>query len=231
MARPQITTSQRFSRAARAERDRLYKQRAQLAKRREGLQGRIDALDEELEAVDKQLLVLEDLTETSRSSVEIREVNRDAGDGPELLSGARIRAVAVPLLIEKHGFGPIHYKDWYSLLGREGYAAAGKRPDAVFLNQVSRSPLVRSTTKSGLYVLDPTAVDQLREQLRAQQSELGALLRNVPDDTASLEAHRKRSRELSSEIGRTERDLREAVLALEAAKDQAASEPPRIRAA
>ncbi|MGN6276654.1 MAG: hypothetical protein ACTHNP_12110 [Solirubrobacterales bacterium] len=221
MAQPQIKTSQRFSRAARAERDRLQRQHAQLDKKRRGWLAKASAIEIEMAAIDKQLEVLEELADSTPAPIEIRPVEaRDPG-APEELSGAGIRAVAVPLLIRKHGQSPIHYRDWYALLQQEGYAAAGKRPDAVFLNQVSRSPLIRSTTKSGYYLLDLEAVEQLRERLRQQQAEMGQLLNSVPDNGPSLEAHRQRQQKLTAEIGRTERELREAVLAIEAAEEQA----------
>jgi predicted nuclease with TOPRIM domain len=224
MSKAAIQTSQRFSRAARAERDRLDRKRSQLYKRRETLQAKVDALDEELEAVDQQLQVLEDFAGGNGGAIEIREVNRSDEDAPELLSGSFIRILAVPLLIREHGLSPIHYRDWYVLLNKAGYAAAGKRPDAVFLNQIARSPLVRATTKSGYYVLDLTVVEQLRAQLGKQQAELAELMQNVPDDSVSLEAHRHRQRELSTAVNRTERDLREAVSAIEVAENAATSE-------
>lgn len=231
MAKPKVKTSQRFSRAARAERDRLDRKRSQLYQRREAMQAKVDALDEELEAVDDQLQMLEEFAGSGRSTIAIHETERTSEGDPELLSGSSIRALAVPILIRKHGLSPIHYKDWYALMIQEGYAAAGKRPDAVFLNQVNRSPLVRASTKSGYYVLDLDVVDQLRDQLRQQQSELGELLTNVPTDSESLAKHRQRQSELNTAISRTERDLREAVLAVEAAEKEAAEgvEPPSIR--
>jgi hypothetical protein len=136
----------------------------------------------------------------------------------------------VPLFIRKHGASPIHYRDWYALLQQEGYEAAGKRPDAVFLNQVSRSPLIRTTTKSGYYILDLEAAEHLRERLRQQQTELTALLNSVPEDGPSLEAHRQHQQELNTEINRIERELREAVAAIEAA-EEADAEPLQAKAA
>lgn len=231
MAQSQIKTSQRFSRAARAERDRLRRQRSQLARKREQWRAKARAIDVEVEAIDRQLQVLDELANSTPTPAEIRPVEARDPNSPELLSGAEIRAVAVPLLIRMHGSSPIHYRDWYALLQQEGYAAAGKRPDAVFLNQVSRSPLIHSTTKSGYYILDLEAVEQLRELLRQQQAELGGLLNNIPTDGSSLEAHRKRQQELNTEIGRTERELREAVLAIETAEEQATAKPLQARAA
>jgi septal ring factor EnvC (AmiA/AmiB activator) len=231
MAQPQIKTSQRFSRAARAERDRLQRQRAQLDKKRQQWLAKVSTVEAEVEAIDKQLQVLEELADPSAAPIEIHSVERRDPDAPEQLSGAGIRAVAVPLLIRKHGPSPIHYRDWYALLQREGYEAAGKRPDAVFLNQVSRSPLIRTTTKAGYYILDLEALEQLRERLRQQQAELGQLLKNVPEDGPSLEAHRQRQQELNTEINRTERELGEAVAAVDAADAQAEPAPLQAKAA
>jgi chromosome segregation ATPase len=231
MAQSQIKTSQRFSRAARAERDRLQRQHAQLDKKRQGWLAKASAIEAEMVAIDKQLQVLEELADSTPATIEIRPVETHDPSAPEQLSGAGIRAVAVPLLIRRHGPSPIHYRDWYALLQQEGYAAAGKRPDAVFLNQVSRSPLIRTTTRSGYYLLDLGAVEQLRERLRQQQAEMGQLLNDVPDDGPSLEAHRQRQQELTTEISRTERELREAVLAIEAAEEQVDAAPLQAKAA
>lgn len=230
MAQPQIKTSQRFSRAARAERDRLQRQRAQLDKKRQQWLAKVSTVEAEVEAIDKQLQVLEELADPSAAPIEIRSVEARDPNEPEQLSGAGIRSVAVPLLIRKHGASPIHYRDWYALLQQEGYAAAGKRPDAVFLNQVSRSPLIRTTTKSGYYILDLKATEQLRERLRQQQVELTALLNSVPEDGPSLEAHRQQQQELTTEINRTERELREAVAAVDSA-EEADVEPLQVKAA
>ena len=230
VAQSQIQTSQRFSRAARAERDRLQRQRVQLDKKRQDWLAKANEIEAEVEAIDKQLQVLEELADARAAPIEIRPVESRDPAAPEQLSGAGIRTVAVPLLIRRHGASPIHYRDWYALLRQEGYEAAGKRPDAVFLNQVSRSPLIRTTTKSGYYILDLEAVERLRELLRQKQTELTALLNALPEGGPSLEAHRQHQQELNREINRTERKLREAVAAIEAA-EEADAEPLQARAA
>jgi chromosome segregation ATPase len=225
MAEPTVKTSQRFSRAARAERDRLARRRDQISKKRESLQATIDQLDGELEAVDEQILVLENLADPIQTSSKIWEVEPFAEeDGPKLLSGATIRKVAVPLLMREKGTSPIHYRDWFELIVEKGYAVSGKRPDAVFLNQVSRSPVVRATTKSGYYVLDPGVVDQLRAQLRQQQVELAERARHLPGESSQFQVHREGNRELKTAIARTERELDEAMTALDAAEPFQASE-------
>lgn len=228
MTEPQIKRSQRFQKAARAERNRLERKRSQIYERRVGLQARVDQLDQELEAVDQEITRLEDFAGSS-PVIEIRETKMMGGAA--VLTGAAIREIAVPLLIQKHPEGPIHYRDWYALLTGEGYAVAGKRPDAVFLNQVSRSPLVRATTKSGYYALHLEASDDLRDKLGVQQAELASVLQHVPMDSSSLEAHRESQRELSIEISRTERELDEAVKAIEMAERLAAEQAAGAEAA
>gem|GEM_PF-7078870 len=89
--------------------------------------------------------------------------------------------------------------------------------------------MVRPTTRSGYYMLDLEVVDQLREQLRKQQTALAELLTNVPAASESLETHRQQLRELHTAISRTERDLSEAVNAMEAAGEGA--EVPMAEAA
>ena len=43
-----------------------------------------------------------------------------------------------------------------------GHEIAGKDPLAVFLTQLSRSPVIRKGTRAGVYELDPTAPQRLR---------------------------------------------------------------------
>jgi len=232
MAEPVIQRSQRFTKAARAERDRLVRRRGRIAKKRQELQVRIDLLDEELEAVDQEIGALETLALPREGGKAIALVEPAREDGPTLLKGGVIRNLAVPLLLRAQGTAPIHYRDWLELLTREGYAVAGKRPDAVFLNQVVRSPLVRATTKAGYYAVDLGAVDRLREQLRRRQSELAELMRQAPTEVGeAFERHREHQRELSTAIARTERELDEAVEAIKAWEGDDAAETSQARAA
>jgi hypothetical protein len=96
-----------------------------------------------------------------------------SAEGPKdrKLRGRAIRDVAIPLLARDHGAAPIHYRDWLALLEAQGHEVAGKRPDAVFLNQVTRHPAVRATTSSGLYCLDPAALPQILDTAPTQPEE------------------------------------------------------------
>lgn len=220
MPNPVVQRSQRFANAARAERERLARRRSQISRKREDLQSRIDLLDEELEAVDREINALEPLASPADGAKEIVLVEPEKEEDSTVLRGGAIRTLAVPLLLRAQGTSPIHYRDWLELLIREGYEVAGKRPDAVFLNQVVRSPLVRATTRAGYYEIDLDAVDRLREQLGRQQWEMAELMRGAPSEAgAAFDRHRARQRELSTAIGRTERELDEATTAIKSAKD------------
>lgn len=232
MADSVIKRSQRFTRAARAERDRLARRRATISKKREELQSRIDLLDGELEAVDQEISALETLAMRAGEGPEIRLVEAPETDGPDLLKGAPIRVLAVPLLLKEQGTAPIHYRDWLALLSREGYSVAGKRPEAVFLNQVVRSPLVTATTKSGFYRVDLDLLEQLRERLRREQAELAELMREAPGEIGEqFERFRERQRELNIAVARSERELAEALAAIEAWKGDAEDVAPAADAA
>jgi hypothetical protein len=221
MPKSVIPRSRRFEKAALAERDRLARRRSQIFKKRQDLQGKVDQLDEELEAVDQEINRLDELAGDGGSVVAIREAdNGQAG----VLSGAAIRTLAVPLLLREQGTAPIHYRAWLELLTREGYAVAGKRPEAVFLNQVVRSPLVRGTTKAGYYEIDLNVIDLLREKLRMQKFDLSESMREAPTEIGeAFDQHREHQRELNTAITRTERELDEAVSEAEAGQAPEAS--------
>lgn len=214
MADSVIKKSQRFTRAAQAERNRLARRRSRILEKRAALQAKVDLLDQELEAVEEEIRALESLALPARGGIAL--VEPAEGDST-LLKGAVIRTLAVPLLLRAQGTAPIHYRDWLELLTREGYAVAGKRPDAVFLNQVVRSPLVKATTKAGYYAIDLEVVDRLRQKLRQQQSELAELMRGAPTEVGEpFQQHRERQRELNTAIARTERELDESAAAIQA---------------
>lgn len=221
--------SQRFTQAATSERNRLVRKRAQLSQKREDLQKRLDALDKELEAVDQEIVVLEGFALGDTDIPEPGAALPTSGSHDSTtISGAAIRTLAVPLLLRERGPGPIHYVEWAALLRAEGYEVAGKRPDAVFLNQVNRSPLVRATTKAGYYELDLDAPRHLEDRLRQQKTKLATLMIENPKDADEFERYRQAQRELQTAIARTERELAEARAALDSSEG---SQSSQIRAA
>ena len=218
MPNPPVPRSERFTKAARAERKRLERRRERLAAKRESQQRKVDELDQELEAVGEEIRRLDELTGPLSFPIHIHKSSDAENREQNLLKGAKIRTLAVPLLLRQCSTGAIHYRDWLVLLNQEGYDVAGQRPDAVFLNQVVRSPLVRATTKAGYYEIDLEAADRLRTKLQEQQTELAEFMRQTPTEGGEAFAkHREQEREMNTAIARTERELKEAERAIEIA--------------
>lgn len=218
-------TSVRFSRAASAESRRLERRVARLLEKRADLEDAIDELDREVKGLEDRRRLLRELALERDKPAVVGELS--LANGKRVLRGAAIREVAVPLLIQEAGESPVHYKHWYELLERAGFAVVGQRPDAVFLNQVMRSPLVKASTQPGIYSIDFDAPQRLRAALEAQEDRLQA------EGSASLapeevEASAKRQRELVASITKLRKQLQEVEHALNAARDQ---DPGLIEAA
>ena len=137
---------------------------------------------------------------------------RDAPLGRRgVLRGTAIREEAARILARRpDAVEGLHYLDWLELLHEAGWAVAGKDPRAVFLTQVSRSPLVRRTTRAGVYALDTEAGARLQRELRERQDELAA----VAAARGEGPVLRRRREELTVSIGRVERALEEVVRVL-----------------
>lgn len=216
MVPPTPTPSARLVRAAAAE-------RAYLARHRERLLAARDRLRAELEGIEASLRELDD-----RDALLHRIAGPAPGAGPASattapragatpLRGPAIRRAAVEVLRARPDRPQaLHYRDWFDALGVAGYAVAGKDPLAVFLTQLSRSPVVRRGTQSGVYELDPTAPRRLRERLEGLHAELRGLTA-APRATADLTAIRARRAALTAEITRVEKALEEAEAVLGAA--------------
>jgi hypothetical protein len=208
MVPPTPTPSARLVRAAAAE-------RADLARHREGLLAARDRLRAELEAVEASLRELDDrdaLLDRIAGPAPLA-VSAGSADPPSAatpLRGPAIRRVAVEVLRARPDRPQaLHYRDWFDALRAAGYAVAGKDPLAVFLTQLSRSPVVRRGTQSGVYELDPGAPRRLRERLDGLHAELRGLTA-APSPTADLTAIRARRAALTADITRAEKALEEA---------------------
>jgi hypothetical protein len=95
---------------------------------------------------------------------------------------------------------------------------SGKDPLAVFLTQVSRSPVVTRGTQTGVYTIDLAAPKRLRMRLADLHAELRSLARGA-DVTADLAGIRQRRRAITAETGRAERALEEAEALLTRLRD------------
>jgi hypothetical protein len=139
------------------------------------------------------------------------------------LRGPAIRETAVSLLLARGGVEAIHYREWFGLLAADGYEVAGKDPLAVFLTQISRSPVVTKATQSGVYALDREAPTRLRLHLARLHTQMREVTAGGTATTDLAEV-RARREDLMSAVSQTERALEEAERVLRADAD-----PPRAR--
>lgn len=207
---PSRSSSSRLARAAGAERMALLRERDKLARRRAAAAEALAAIEEQLGEVEERLELIDRLVPEAANVHPLPARGGSAGDG---LKGAAIRRAAIDVLLARPGGAaePIHYKEWFRALEASGRPVAGKDPLAVFLTQISRSPVVRRTTHSGVYELDLDAPARLRSRL----DRLHARLAEQSTDRAERER-------IVAEIGVAERALDEAERSLpRAARDEA----------
>lgn len=227
------TPSARLLRAAAAERAELARHRTRLLAARASLREELERIEASLGEVDDRDALLARLTPAAggvpaaagvpaAGGVLAADARGDAGaeDGGHggataaatILRGPAIRRAAVRVLLEApERPEALHYRRWYALLGEAGYAVAGKDPLAVFLTQLSRSPVVTRGTQHGVYAIDRDAP----RRLRARLAELHAGLRTLasaPGTAAAsdLAAIRERRSQITAETARVERALEEA---------------------
>jgi hypothetical protein len=192
--------SARLVRAVTAERADLARQRAHLTREAADLRAALARIEEGLAAIDAQCGLLD------------RLIARNGGAPPHApdepntaLKGPAIREVAVRLLIAA-GHEGLHYREWFELLKTHGHEVAGKDPLAVFLTQLTRSPVVRKSAIPGHYELDRQAPERLRRRLDRLHREY-------------LTATRPQRTQIAADIARTEKQLDEATRALPQPRD------------
>jgi hypothetical protein len=214
--------------AARRRVDELASQRHELAARLQTLSAAEDAARLSLAALiavagDAGQLVPDLVDETVPS------------DNLRRLSGVELREMIARVALQRQAVGrPVHWSEWHTWLREAGFEAAGKKPEATFLTQLARSPVIRRTAQDGVYVLDLGQFAHQREQLNLLHHRLSDL--PPPDQLALLGDARTQRRELQNEIARTERAIEEMwrVLANErppAWPDNADLVPERVVAA
>ncbi len=228
MKRRSPAPSARLLRAVAAEREDLRRRRTELLERRRQLQAELGELDAAVTDVDERLLHIDRLAADQPSGPSTNELPASAHPAPpsaearEELRGPAIRATAVKVLLA-HPQRPeaLHYREWFALLNNAGYSIAGKDPLAVFLTQLSRSPLVRRSTQSGVYQLDLEAPTRLHFQLENLQTQLRALTTKSPSSTTDLTSIRNTRSDLTRQIDRAEKAVQEAEATLRHATEHA----------
>jgi hypothetical protein len=220
--------SSRLLRAAAAEQADLVRHRERLAGERDRLLGELRTIDETLAAVDRRLGVLVELAGPSSGHAAAREAveqNTTSAepDARPALRGPAIREAAVRVLLaQPEPVDALHYRRWYELLVDAGFTVAGKDPVAVFLTQLSRSPLVRKSSAPGVYEVDRDAPLRIRDRLERLQAELREVTVAAPGPV-ELGTVRARRHELDLAISQQERALEEALRVLPHGGGQAAS--------
>jgi hypothetical protein len=137
-----------------------------------------------------------------------------------VLRGPAIRRAAVEVLRAlPERPQALHYRAWFDAVRAAGFEVAGKDPLAVFLTQLSRSPVVRRGTQSGVYALDPEAPHRLRGRLDALHADLRGLTA-APAATADLTAIRARRAAITTQITQVEKALEEAEAVLAPGDDR-----------
>jgi hypothetical protein len=234
LPRPRMTPSlpnpsSRLVRAAAAEQAELARHRDRLVRRRDVLAAELRELDDALAATDRRIDVLARLGDpagfptapgrspdpesASTAATHAPEATRDR-DNRRVLRGPAIREVAVRVLVtQPERIDALHYRRWHELLENAGYRVAGKDSLAVFLTQLSRSPVVRRATEPGVYEVDRQAPVHIRERLDRLHAELRevTLAACGPVDLATVRARRH---ELDLAISQQERAFEEAVRVL-----------------
>ena len=209
------TTSRRLARAAQAERADLAKRRARLQAQRDAAAAKLQELDDALLALDDHERLVAALAAPA-APTPVAEPAQAAGISKRL-RGPSIRRVATKLLAEDAKQPAVHYRDWYEQLRAAGYEVEGKDPLAVFLTQLSRSPVVRRSTQAGVYEIDHDALARLRAERVRLEREMRELLSSEGSDLTTIRAKRE---ELTREVGQVERALEEAAEVLASPQKQ-----------
>jgi hypothetical protein len=221
MVPPAPSPSARLLRAAAAERAELGRHRERLLAARESLRTELAAIEASLRELDERDALLDRLAGPAASTRAIVAAGcsraapgegrpRAASAERAPLRGPAIRRAAVEVL-RTHPERPqaLHYRAWFDALVATGHEVAGKDPLAVFLTQLSRSPVVRRGTQSGVYELDTGAPRRLRDELESLHAELRGIA-GTPSATADLTAIRHRRAALTTQITQLEKALEEA---------------------
>jgi hypothetical protein len=225
MKRRPTRPSLRLLAAAAAERADIERLRDVLLKRRRNLHEQIEDLDAELAELADRMLLIDRLAGPANSSVDSgADEKASAQKDKIILRGPAIRRVAVSVLLSDPALPrAMHYREWFALLEQNGYTVAGKDPVAVFLTQLSRSPVIHRGTQSGIYEIQLDAGNELRRRLDSRQRELRALA-SAPASTTDLTSIRAQRTSLTREIDKLEKALVEAQSTLDDA-------PPEFAAA
>jgi hypothetical protein len=222
------TPSRRLQAAAAAERQRLERELDRLAARERELAAELAAVQKARAALAEEVGVLNRLANDAvppqipgtvgRRLRAVPEPGSTSSNGRMVLRGAAIREAAVRVLAaHSQPDKPVHYRDWFELLTAHGFVPAGKDPLATFLTQIGRSPVVRRSTASGMYVLDLEFPERARLKLAQLSDELAhAQAVSASNSVEEIAAAREARARVTAEMHELERRLEEALRCLAA---------------
>lgn len=239
MATPEpLAPSKRLRSAALAERERLRRDLERTERRTSALRAELADAEHTASDIRRQLALLAQLAHDGErdSAFPVQRGLRAVEPAHEAptpdyqtppqgyLRGGDIRVAAVRILAStEKPTKPVHYAEWYDLLTQAGYGVAGRDPQATFLTQIGRSPVVNHTGERGFYALDLDAPRRLSEQLHALHAELIGLHQGQ-QTIEEIATVRDRRAELTSEYAKIERELEEAAMSLGLDTSQKASD-------
>lgn len=202
--------------ATQAERRRIDRELGRIQRRLAKLEREAATLRVERLQLGERLQVLNLLARDPDMSQRTRAaLAQEVGPGV-LLRGVHIRELGVRVLMQTpRASRPIHYRDWYRLLTERGIRVSGRDPEASFLTQISRSPVVKRSTEQGVYYIDFNFPGWARQQLELKRAELTETFTS-PASTmlADLDSAERHRTILAREIRHLERELREALRSL-----------------
>lgn len=179
MSSAPVSLSGRFVRAAEAENERLGTRLNKAKARARARKGELAAAEVTVSDLEAQIAALGALLGGAGTAARRGGSGNQAGN----LRGRAIREVAVELLVQGEGASvPIHYRRWLGLLEARGYSVAGQRPEAVFLNQIVRHPLVGATARKGFYELDLAGAESLEARVAQLRTSLSVATSREADD-------------------------------------------------
>jgi hypothetical protein len=208
--------SQRLQGAASAERRRIERELSGLSRRLDALHTESQTLLAQREQLHERLRVLNLLADGDARDASSTPPNLPAPLPGVVLKGRQIREIAVLALMQTaDGRRPIYYRDWYRLLTERGIRVSGRDPEASFLTQITRSPVVARTPKPGWYQIEPSFPRNARARLSVLRADLARTFTLPRDATASdLEAAELLRADLAKAIRKHERELAEALRSL-----------------
>lgn len=216
--RAAVAPSKRFLRAAASERRALLKQHARLTAERDRYLALADTAGTQAAEIGAQLRALAvavgdpSFVDTTAPGLACVTQPRDDCQADRVaragqLRGPAVRMTAVRVLLAQPGHvEAVHYRDWYDMVVAAGYAIGGKDPRAVFLTQITRSPVVVGSTERGVWGVDRQAPLRLRRDLDRLVAELSHIEAGAPGV-----GNAARRRRLTTDINRVERQLAEAL--------------------